>query len=146
MTTITPVNSFTMPAPTTPTQNEAKNNPQLSTSQILLPQGLLLLAAGGHSAKTYFDNRGKAVVYEDMAKVFAEGSAERKGMEDCLKLAKNNMKDAKKGGIILLTTLAITTAWTLIAHACNKKQKTNIEDYVNIDKVNNEFDKTIANA
>ena len=117
------------PTPVNPTTISQKQQPktQLSTRDILLPQAALVLAGGGHSAKTYFDNRGKAVVYEDMAKVFAEGSAERKGIEDCLKLAKNNMKNAKKGGIILLTTIALTTAWMLVAHAC-AKPKSNVEN------------------
>lgn len=117
------------PTPAKPTTVTPKQQPktQLSIRDILLPQTVLLLAGGGHSAKTYFDNRGKAVVYEDMVKVFAEGSAERKGLEDCLKLAKKNMQDAKKGGIILLTTIALTTAWMLVAHACSKP-KSNVEN------------------
>lgn len=119
MTTISGINP-TPVKPITPQKQQPKT--QLNIRDILLVQGTLLLAGGGHSAKTYFDNRGKAVVYEDMLKVFAEGSAERRGMEDCLKLAKNNMKDAKRGGIILATTLALTTAWMLIAHACSKSK------------------------
>ena len=134
------------PTPVNPTTISQKQQPktQLSTRDILLPQALLLLAGGGHSAKTYFDNRGKAVVYEDMVKVFAEGSAERKGLEDCLKLAKKNMQDAKKGGIILLTTIALTTAWMLVAHACSKP-KSNVENKSEIVKEDAPA-KVLANA
>ena len=134
------------PTPVKPAAVAPKQQPktQLSTRDILLPQAVLVLAGGGHSAKTYFDNRGKAVVYEDMVKVFAEGSAERKGLEDCLKLAKKNMQDAKKGGIILLTTIALTTAWMLVAHAC-AKPKSNVENKSETVKENT-LPKVIANV
>lgn len=125
MTSIPTINPTLVKPATVAPKEQPKT--QLSTRDILLPQAVLVLAGGGHSAKTYFDNRGKAVVYEDMVKVFTEGSAERKGLEDCLKLAKKNMQDAKKGGIIILTTVALTTAWMLVAHACSKP-KLNVEN------------------
>ena len=134
------------PTPVKPTTVTPKQQPktQLSIRDILLVQAVPLLAGTGLSAKTYFDNRGKAVVYEDMVKVFTEGSAERKGLEDCLKLAKKNMQDAKKGGIILLTTIALTTAWMLVAHAC-AKPKSNVENKSEIVKENT-LPKVIANV
>lgn len=146
MATISAINPTQVKPTATPTkQQPVKDNAQLNIRDILLVQAVPLVAGGGYSAKTYFDNRGKAVVYEDMMKVFAEGTAEHKGLENALKLAKNNMKDAKKGGIILATTMALTTAWMLIANACCKKKEDAPVDKLKQDTIKIE-PKLITNA
>ena len=125
--------------------NEEKKYPHINVKDVLIVQSVPLIAGGGHSVKTYFENKGKADAYKDTLKLYKEGSTQYKNAENCIEFAKKNMKAAKRGGIILVVTMALTTAWIAIANACSKP-KHNIEDYTNIAEMDKEPVKEIANA
>ena len=74
------------------------------------------------AVKTFFENKGQIAAYENMLTKFAEGSAERQGVEDCINLVKKNMQANKKGGLALLATMVACSAVILIDNACKKSK------------------------
>ena len=146
MTTIHAITPYPTP-PETKLVNDNKKeySPRISVKDVLLVQSVPLVAGGGHAIKTFFENKGKASAYQDLLKTYKKGSTQYKNIENCIEFAKKNMKNAKLGGIILVTTMALSAAYIAIANACCKT-KTNIEEAINTEIKDIPVETEITNA
>ena len=146
MPTVPAINHNIMPPQNYP-YNEEKKHPRINVKDVLIIQSVPLIAGGGHAVKTYFENKGKVSAYQDLLKSYKAESQQYKNLENRIEFAKKNIKAAKRGGIILVVTMALTSAWIAIANACCKPKKIHLEDYADIAKTNSDsIEKEVANA
>ena len=103
---------------------KAKQNSNRRGLEVKTVAGLTAIpvAVGlGYAGRFYYENKGKASVYEDMIKKFPTNDS----FKDCLKIIEKNLKNAKIGAVALMvagTATVLGYAGAKIMRVFDKKQ------------------------